>query len=123
MRRPRRPAPRPPRRRRRRHPGRRRRRRHPRRRRRRRPERGSDHRTDGRGPVTSIPDFTTIELGAPSPAPPADPAAWAAAVDAETGKDPDALVWETPEGIGVKALYTAADVEGLDFLDTFPGIA
>jgi methylmalonyl-CoA mutase len=71
----------------------------------------------------SIPDFTTIELGRSAATPPADAAAWAAAVEAETGKDPDALVWETPEKIGVKALYTAADVDGLDFLETLPGIA
>jgi methylmalonyl-CoA mutase len=30
---------------------------------------------------------------------------------------------ETPEGIPVKPLYTSADLEGLDFLDTRPGIA
>ncbi|CAN5583796.1 methylmalonyl-CoA mutase [soil metagenome] len=30
--------------------------------------------------------------------------------------------WVTPEGIDVAPLYTAADVEGLDFLHTFPGI-
>jgi methylmalonyl-CoA mutase len=32
-------------------------------------------------------------------------------------------VWEAPEGVGVRPLYTAADTEGLDFLATFPGIA
>ncbi|MEY2404665.1 MAG: methylmalonyl-CoA mutase, partial [Acidimicrobiaceae bacterium] len=37
------------------------------------------------------------------------------------GKDPDALVWETPEGIPVKPLYTSADVEGIDFVDSLPG--
>jgi methylmalonyl-CoA mutase len=31
--------------------------------------------------------------------------------------------WETPEGITVPALYTAADLDGVDFLDTYPGIA
>ena len=31
--------------------------------------------------------------------------------------------WETPEGIGVKPVYTADDLAGLDFLDTYPGIA
>ena len=40
-----------------------------------------------------------------------------------TGKNPDALVWETPEGISVKPLYTQADREGLDFLRTYPGLA
>jgi len=31
--------------------------------------------------------------------------------------------WLTPEGIAVKPQYGAADLEGLDFLDTYPGIA
>ncbi len=31
--------------------------------------------------------------------------------------------WETPEGISVKPLYTAADTAGLDTADTLPGIA
>lgn len=39
------------------------------------------------------------------------------------GKSPDALVWETPEGISVKPLYTAADLEGIGHLDTLPGFA
>ncbi|NFV82215.1 methylmalonyl-CoA mutase [Magnetospirillum aberrantis] len=37
------------------------------------------------------------------------------------GKSPDTLNWETPEGILVKPLYTAADLEGLENLDTLPG--
>jgi methylmalonyl-CoA mutase len=35
----------------------------------------------------------------------------------------DAAAWETPEGITVPPLYTAADLDGIDFLDTYPGIA
>jgi methylmalonyl-CoA mutase len=31
--------------------------------------------------------------------------------------------WLTPEGIDVKTLYSEADLAGIDFLDTFPGIA
>ncbi|MBC7594480.1 MAG: methylmalonyl-CoA mutase [Kineosporiaceae bacterium] len=30
--------------------------------------------------------------------------------------------WPAPEGIGVKGLYTADDLEGLDALDTYPGL-
>ena len=37
------------------------------------------------------------------------------------GAEPDELVWQTPEGIPVKPLYSRADVAGLDFLDTVPG--
>ncbi len=33
------------------------------------------------------------------------------------------MPWSTPEGIDVAALYTAADLDGIDFLDTYPGIA
>ncbi len=39
------------------------------------------------------------------------------------GKDVDDLFWESPEGIAVKPLYTAADLEGLPHLDTLPGVA
>ncbi|WGL54232.1 methylmalonyl-CoA mutase [Nocardioides sp. BP30] len=31
--------------------------------------------------------------------------------------------WQSPEGIEIKPLYTAADVEGLDGLDTWPGLS
>ena len=37
------------------------------------------------------------------------------------GKDLDGLAWETPEGLRIKPLYTAADLEGLEFTDTLPG--
>ena len=39
------------------------------------------------------------------------------------GKSPDALTWKTPEDIDVKALYTAADIEGLQYTDTMPGMS
>ena len=38
-------------------------------------------------------------------------------------KSVDSLTWHTPEGIDVKALYTAADLESLEHLDTLPGFA
>jgi methylmalonyl-CoA mutase len=40
----------------------------------------------------------------------------------QPGQDEPAA-WETPEGIAVPPLYTAADLDGLDTLDTYPGIA
>ena len=75
-----------------------------------------DHCRAGRagGVMTSIPDFSTVDLGE---APPADEAAWRAMV-ADTG---DASPWRTPEGIDVAAVYTASNIAGLDFLDTYPG--
>ena len=39
------------------------------------------------------------------------------------GADPADLVVTTPEGIDIKPLYTSADLEGLDHLDTLPGTA
>ncbi|MAN81485.1 MAG: methylmalonyl-CoA mutase [Magnetovibrio sp.] len=49
---------------------------------------------------------------------------WAAAAAKELkGKSPDDLIWETPEGIAVKPLYTAADLEGLEHIDSLPGFA
>ena len=46
---------------------------------------------------------------------------WRRLAERELGRDPEALVWHTPEGIGVKPLYTAADLEGLDHLGSLPG--
>jgi methylmalonyl-CoA mutase len=37
------------------------------------------------------------------------------------GADPSCLSWTTPEGITVKPLYTAADLEGLETIGTLPG--
>ncbi len=60
----------------------------------------------------SLPDFSTAALrpdGIPAPA----------AADHLT----DLPVWQTPEGIVVPPLYTAADLADVDFLDTVPGVA
>ncbi|MEZ5871307.1 MAG: methylmalonyl-CoA mutase [Nitratireductor sp.] len=37
------------------------------------------------------------------------------------GKDPESLTWHTPEGIAVKPLYTAQDLEGMEHLGSLPG--
>ncbi|EWY40203.1 methylmalonyl-CoA mutase [Skermanella stibiiresistens SB22] len=48
---------------------------------------------------------------------------WTALATKDTGgAAPDTLVWDTPEGIPVKPLYTADDLAGLE-LDTLPGFA
>ncbi|MEQ8701315.1 MAG: methylmalonyl-CoA mutase [Bauldia litoralis] len=39
------------------------------------------------------------------------------------GADPEALTWETPEGVAVKPLYTAADLEGIEHVGGLPGFA
>src|SRR5216684_2569047 len=54
---------------------------------------------------------------------PAGPAPWVELARKERrDADPDGLVWHTPEGIDVKPLWTRADVEHLDFIDTLPGV-
>jgi methylmalonyl-CoA mutase len=51
-------------------------------------------------------------------------AAWQkAAARSAPGADVNALNWVTPEGIAVKPLYTAADLNGLHYTDTLPGFA
>ncbi|MBO6718254.1 MAG: methylmalonyl-CoA mutase [Rhizobiaceae bacterium] len=47
---------------------------------------------------------------------------WRTLAEKEIRGDPDTLVWETPEGISVKPLYTETDIEGMDHLGTLPGI-
>ncbi|PZQ47752.1 MAG: methylmalonyl-CoA mutase [Rhodovulum sulfidophilum] len=39
------------------------------------------------------------------------------------GAEPESLNWQTPEGIEVKPLYTAEDLEGLGHLGSLPGLA
>jgi methylmalonyl-CoA mutase len=37
------------------------------------------------------------------------------------GRSPEELVWETPEGVKVKPLYTAEDIEAMENVNTLPG--
>ena len=49
--------------------------------------------------------------------------AWAALAEKELkGRDPESLTWDTLEGIKVKPLYTAEDVEGLPHMGGVPGV-
>ncbi|MEW6674141.1 MAG: methylmalonyl-CoA mutase [Thermodesulfobacteriota bacterium] len=48
---------------------------------------------------------------------------WSALVKKELGEPVESLNWMTPEGILVKPLYTAEDLEGLDFVNTLPGFS
>src|ERR1041385_5116919 len=56
--------------------------------------------------MTRIPNFAEIALKKGAPA------------EAGDSVEP----WLTPEGIPVKSSYNEADVAGIDFLDTWPGI-
>ncbi|HEX6311274.1 MAG TPA: methylmalonyl-CoA mutase family protein, partial [Acidimicrobiia bacterium] len=54
-------------------------------------------------------------------APPRTVGEWRALAEKEAKGDLDRLTWQTPEGIPVKPLYTAEDLEGLEAVDTLPG--
>ena len=58
--------------------------------------------------MSRIPDFSTIALARPSPL-------------QDEGKE-EGEPWLTPEGIAVKPRYGAEDRDGIDFLDTYPGL-
>ncbi len=51
-----------------------------------------------------------------------DLSTWQALADRETGGDARELAWATPEGIEVRPLYTAADLENLEISGGLPGI-
>ncbi|WP_369381659.1 methylmalonyl-CoA mutase [Streptomyces sp. cg36] len=70
----------------------------------------------------TIPDFSELPL---TPEAPGDgfEDQWRTAVKESTGRADGEMLWETPEGIAVKPLYTSRDLEGLDFLETYPGVA
>ncbi|HBA34739.1 MAG TPA: methylmalonyl-CoA mutase [Gammaproteobacteria bacterium] len=71
--------------------------------------------------MAGLPDFSNIQLNA-STTVKTDTSAWEAACAKQSGKSPSEMQWQTPEGIDLKALYTEKDLEGLDFLHTFPGL-
>jgi len=54
----------------------------------------------------------------------ADLEAWEQQVGKDLkGRSPDDLIWEAPEGVQVKPLYTAEDLERIEFTNTLPGLA
>ena len=54
----------------------------------------------------------------------ATPAGWKETATRQMkGRSPDELTWDTPEGIAVKPLYTAADTQSLEYTDTMPGMS
>ena len=57
--------------------------------------------------MSRIPNFADIAFEATAPAQPAG----------------SAEPWLTPEGIPVNPVYSEADLEGIDFLETWPGVA
>jgi len=64
--------------------------------------------------MTTLPDFTQISLANPD---------GSSGAGATTAPEQQESAWTTPEGIAVQPSYQAADSNGLDYLDTWPGIA
>jgi len=66
--------------------------------------------------MTTIPNFADVPLG--------DDGNRATLKEWRNAAAPwtDTLIWQTPENIPVQPLYSAADLEGLEHLDTMPGI-
>jgi methylmalonyl-CoA mutase len=56
--------------------------------------------------MTRIPDFSSVAFTEP----------WTAAPESTANP------WLTPEGIAVKPVYGPEDLQGLDFLNTYPGM-
>ncbi|CAN7739252.1 methylmalonyl-CoA mutase [Rhizobium leguminosarum] len=48
---------------------------------------------------------------------------WAELAQKELRTSPETLTWQTPEGIAVKPLYTAEDLDGSRHLDSLPGFS
>src|SRR5436305_249537 len=64
--------------------------------------------------MSQIPNFADVSLK------PAQPRGGPPVRD--TGQEADALTWQTPEGIPVRPLYTADDLDDVEHLDTMPGM-
>ncbi len=64
-------------------------------------------------PSSTLPDFASVGF---------DDAGTGTSTGTSTGTGPEAA-WETPEGIDHKALYTAADLAGVEHLGGLPGFA
>jgi methylmalonyl-CoA mutase len=72
--------------------------------------------------MNTFPDFTKVPFQA-TPAE-AGPEQWRAHFEAETvARSLDECVSQTLEGIAIQPLYTAADLEGCEHLDSMPGFA
>ena len=68
---------------------------------------------------SKLPDFTTMPFQRPGPNPAPVDITWrAVAADGSIAED----AAQTPEGIALKPAYRETDLEGLDFIDNWPGL-
>jgi methylmalonyl-CoA mutase len=70
---------------------------------------------------SSIPDFSTLPLDFdPADSPPEE--TWRKAVESAEDTDLSKLGWESPEGIALPPVLAGHALDGLDFLDGYPGV-
>tara|TARA_Y100001970_G_scaffold150948_1_gene185032 strand:- start:2579 stop:4756 length:2178 start_codon:yes stop_codon:yes gene_type:complete len=73
--------------------------------------------------MAQIPDFATIDLDLHDETVPSI-AGWEHDFVQQTGSSADEFVWNTPEGIDIKCLYTPSDLQGdMAHMESFPGFA
>jgi methylmalonyl-CoA mutase len=72
--------------------------------------------------MATIPNFADIPFDGAAVPERSDLGEWRARVERETGRTSDALVWNTPEQLPVKPLYTKDDLAPVEHLDGKPGL-
>ncbi|QDU72859.1 methylmalonyl-CoA mutase [Mucisphaera calidilacus] len=68
----------------------------------------------------TLPNFKDIPLASDQAR--ADAEAWQDLATKDLGRSVEDYIWQTPEQIPVKPLYTPADLEGLEHLQSMPGL-
>ncbi|MCK4872697.1 MAG: methylmalonyl-CoA mutase, partial [Phycisphaerales bacterium] len=72
--------------------------------------------------MSTIPNFSDVAL-TDDASHAADQRDWQQRAEAECGDSVDDLIWRTPEGIDITPHHSAADLDGLDHIQSAPGIA
>ena len=71
--------------------------------------------------MNNIPNFAEIPLAAGDQDSSSLPD-WTKAAERQVGQSLSSMAWATPEGLNVKPVFGAEDLQGLDFLETRPGM-
>ncbi|UCG34513.1 MAG: methylmalonyl-CoA mutase [Phycisphaerales bacterium] len=72
--------------------------------------------------MSAIPDFSKIAFTADGTRSSGESGDWQRRAEAEAGRPLAESAWNTPEQIVVKLLYYSGDVQGLEHLETMPGL-
>ena len=71
--------------------------------------------------MANIPDFTNLPFDTAERSQ-GNEALWREEAERLAGISPDELAWNTPEGIAIKPLYAAGDLEGVEHMGSMPGL-